>query len=185
MKAKFRSYRCSAMSADIVRLSTAFMRNVTAAAVDVNVQKCKPGVVLPVWLPQADELTPGDVVGRALVYAFSLAYLFLGVSIIADRFMAAIEVITSQERELHVTDQNGNEQIVMVRYWNETVSNLTVPIQVFGSITKLSPPPSLSLSQMYFIANYMHEKSIYYPHMNFNFYHVVNRKNALNYYQAD
>lgn len=89
-------------------------------------QQCKPGVVLPVWMPHVDEITRGDVIGRALVYALGLAYLFLGVSIIADRFMAAIEVITSQEREIHVTDQNGNQQIVMVRYWNETVSNLTV-----------------------------------------------------------
>lgn len=88
---------------------------------------CRPGVLLPVWMPQ-ENVTIGDTIGRALVYAISLAYLFLGVSIIADRFMAAIEVITSQEKEIHVTDANGQKQVVMVRYWNETVSNLTVSV---------------------------------------------------------
>ena len=76
-------------------------------------------------MPQQD-ITTGDVVARAIVYALGLAYMFLGVSIIADRFMAAIEVITSQERQIVVVDNAGNKQTVMVRYWNETVSNLTV-----------------------------------------------------------
>jgi solute carrier family 8 (sodium/calcium exchanger) len=113
---------------EIVLTSTAggVFLNTSLTSLANSVQQCKPGVVLPVWMPQANEITRGDTIGRALVYAFGLAYMFLGVSIIADRFMAAIEVITSQEREIHVTDQNGNKQIVMVRYWNETVSNLTV-----------------------------------------------------------
>jgi solute carrier family 8 (sodium/calcium exchanger) len=91
---------------------------------------CKPGVILPVWTPLTN-ITLGDTIARAVVYAVGLMYLFLGVSIIADRFMAAIEVITSQEREIHVTDSNGNKQVVMVRYWNETVSNLTVRLFFF------------------------------------------------------
>ena len=86
---------------------------------------CRPGVLLPVWQP-AVGLTLGDTVARSLVYGLSLMYMFLGVSIIADRFMAAIEVITSQEKEIIITDSTGTKQIVMVRYWNETVSNLTV-----------------------------------------------------------
>lgn len=55
---------------------------------------CKPGIVLPVWLPLTP--SPWEQAGRAVVYFASLMYLFLGVSIIADRFMASIEVITSQ-----------------------------------------------------------------------------------------
>lgn len=55
---------------------------------------CKPGILLPVWLPL--QPSPWDQAGRAVVYFVSLMYLFLGVSIIADRFMASIEVITSQ-----------------------------------------------------------------------------------------
>lgn len=58
--------------------------------------KCEPGIILPVWKP--DDPGAGNKVVRAVVYFISLMYMFLGVSIIADRFMASIEVITSQVR---------------------------------------------------------------------------------------
>lgn len=57
---------------------------------------CTHGILLPVWEPIGPEL--GNQVARAVVYFVSLMYMFLGVSIIADRFMASIEVITSQVR---------------------------------------------------------------------------------------
>ena len=56
-------------------------------------EKCKDGIFLPMWLPQG-ELSNGDKAARAIVYLLSMIYMFLGVSIVADRFMAAIEVIT-------------------------------------------------------------------------------------------
>lgn len=85
---------------------------------------CKPGILLPVWLP----LNPpvGEQAGRAVVYFLCLMYIFLGVSIIADRFMASIEVITSQEKEVTITKPNGETTVTTVRIWNETVSNLTL-----------------------------------------------------------
>ncbi|KAH7707402.1 CRE-NCX-1 protein [Aphelenchoides avenae] len=86
---------------------------------------CKPGVLLPVWEPQED-LTTSDVVFRAFVYFIAMGYLFFGVSIVADRFMAAIEVITSQEREVTIKKVTGETTTVLVRVWNETVSNLTL-----------------------------------------------------------
>jgi len=86
---------------------------------------CKSGVIIPVWLP-VENLSLGDTVGRAFLYGLGLIFCFLGVSIISDRFMASIEVITSQEKEIHIVDNEGNKQVVMVRYWNETVSNLTL-----------------------------------------------------------
>ncbi|XP_037545566.1 sodium/calcium exchanger 1 isoform X8 [Nematolebias whitei] len=52
--------------------------------------------------------------------------MFLGVSIIADRFMASIEVITSQERKITIKKPNGEKITTTVRIWNETVSNLTL-----------------------------------------------------------
>lgn len=55
---------------------------------------CQPGIILPVWKP--DDPGLGNKIARAAVYFISLMYMFLGVSIIADRFMASIEVITSQ-----------------------------------------------------------------------------------------
>uniref|UniRef100_A0A671KL96 Solute carrier family 8 member 2a n=1 Tax=Sinocyclocheilus anshuiensis TaxID=1608454 RepID=A0A671KL96_9TELE len=84
--------------------------------------KCQPGILLPVWLPQDPSLAMQSV--RAVIYFAFLLYMFLGVSIIADRFMAAIEVITSQEKEVTVTGANGEKTVMTVRIWNETVSNL-------------------------------------------------------------
>ena len=40
--------------------------------------------------------------------------------------MAAIEVITSKEKEVKVRKPSGETQIVVVRVWNETVANLTL-----------------------------------------------------------
>ncbi|XP_030642072.1 sodium/calcium exchanger 1b isoform X2 [Chanos chanos] len=86
--------------------------------------KCLKGVVLPVWEPQNPSF--GDKVARATVYFVALVYMFLGVSIIADRFMASIEVITSQEKEITIKKPNGETTTTTVRIWNETVSNLTL-----------------------------------------------------------
>ncbi|KAK6489111.1 sodium/calcium exchanger 1 isoform X5 [Huso huso] len=85
---------------------------------------CKEGVILPVWEPQNPSI--GDKVARATVYFVAMVYMFLGVSIIADRFMASIEVITSQEKEITIKKPNGETTTTTVRIWNETVSNLTL-----------------------------------------------------------
>ncbi|XP_061915518.1 sodium/calcium exchanger 1b isoform X1 [Entelurus aequoreus] len=87
-------------------------------------EECSPGVVLPVWKPVNPSF--GDKVARATVYFVALFYMFLGVSIIADRFMASIEVITSQEKEITIKKPNGETTTTTVRIWNETVSNLTL-----------------------------------------------------------
>lgn len=86
---------------------------------------CSDGLMLPCWRPLED-VSVVDKAGRGLVYFFVLIYLFIGVSIVSDRFMAAIEVITSQEREVSVRKSNGDRHIVVVRVWNETVANLTL-----------------------------------------------------------
>ncbi|XP_013171102.1 PREDICTED: sodium/calcium exchanger 3 isoform X2 [Papilio xuthus] len=86
--------------------------------------RCSDGLVLPAWKPLEDVPTL-DIALRGLVYFFALLYLFIGVSIVSDRFMAAIEVITSREKEVRVR-RNGSEQIIVVRVWNETVANLTL-----------------------------------------------------------
>jgi len=62
---------------------------------------CQPGIMLPIWQP-IDNISWMDRAARAAVYLLALVYLFLGVSIIADRFMSSIEVITSSEREVTV-----------------------------------------------------------------------------------
>ncbi|XP_053567916.1 sodium/calcium exchanger 1 [Bombina bombina] len=85
---------------------------------------CKPGVILPIWKPQNPAF--GDKIARATVYFVAMVYMFLGVSIIADRFMSSIEVITSQEKEITIKKPNGETTTTTVRIWNETVSNLTL-----------------------------------------------------------
>uniref|UniRef100_A0A8C1WSS0 Solute carrier family 8 member 1a n=1 Tax=Cyprinus carpio TaxID=7962 RepID=A0A8C1WSS0_CYPCA len=86
--------------------------------------ECKEGVILPIWMPENPSF--GDKLARATVYFVGMVYMFLGVSIIADRFMASIEVITSQEKEITIKKPNGETTTTTVRIWNETVSNLTL-----------------------------------------------------------
>lgn len=66
------------------------------------------------------------------VYIIFLCYLFLGISISADIFMEAIEVITSQTQVIDVYDDKAeqNYQIEVPR-WNPTMANLT--LMAFGS----------------------------------------------------
>ena len=90
---------------------------------------CSNGVILPVWGGEERnycfDISDGEAAGRSILYFICLLYCFLGVSIIADRFMAAIEVITSQKRVV-TTVVDGVEQNFKVLIWNETVANLTL-----------------------------------------------------------
>nr|XP_055025906.1 sodium/calcium exchanger 3 isoform X1 [Misgurnus anguillicaudatus]XP_055025907.1 sodium/calcium exchanger 3 isoform X1 [Misgurnus anguillicaudatus]XP_055025908.1 sodium/calcium exchanger 3 isoform X1 [Misgurnus anguillicaudatus]XP_055025909.1 sodium/calcium exchanger 3 isoform X1 [Misgurnus anguillicaudatus]XP_055025910.1 sodium/calcium exchanger 3 isoform X1 [Misgurnus anguillicaudatus] len=89
-----------------------------------EVPRCQPGIILPIWYPEDPSM--GDKIARVIVYFVAMIYMFLGVSIIADRFMAAIEVITSQEKEIIIKRPNGETTTTTIRVWNETVSNLTL-----------------------------------------------------------
>ena len=115
---------------------TSFNLNVSESAVPLsqtcedNECDCSAGVLLPVWGGNNDreycfEISSGEAAGRSILYFICLLYCFLGVSIIADRFMAAIEVITSQKRMV-VTVVDGVETRFRVLIWNETVANLTL-----------------------------------------------------------
>lgn len=88
---------------------------------------CKDGTILWAWSPKNSSALSGtEMTGRAILYLIAMLYLFLGVSIIADRFMASIEVITSKEKEITYKNRNGEKVVTTVRIWNETVSNLTL-----------------------------------------------------------
>lgn len=105
--------------------------------------KCRDGLLLPKWMPDKN-LSTGDLVARGLIYFIALVYIFIGVSIIADRFMASIEVITSKEKEVVIKKPNGETQTINVRIWNETVSNLT--LMALGSS---APEILLSIIEVY------------------------------------
>lgn len=105
--------------------NTTYPPSFTTTRKPVGSTVCKDGIIIPKWEPSTN-ISPGDTAARAIVYFLGLAYIFLGVSIIADRFMASIEVITSKEREIIVKRPNGEVMTVSVKVWNETVSNLTL-----------------------------------------------------------
>eukprot|EP01052_Picozoa_sp_SAG31_P031672 SAG31_NODE_3381_length_4338_cov_90.056617_1_plen_857_part_00 len=75
-------------------------------------------------------LLPGtNVYSRGLMAATMLIFLlwtFLGINIVADTFMSAIEVITAVEKDRKRKDVDGEEIIVKVKVWNPTVANLSL-----------------------------------------------------------
>ena len=76
------------------------------------------------------QLLPKGLMG--VVYLIFLGYLFLGISISADIFMEAIEVITSKTELTKVTDPKTGESFEFeVPVWNATMANLT--LMAFGS----------------------------------------------------
>ncbi|KAL1483096.1 hypothetical protein MTO96_002166 [Rhipicephalus appendiculatus] len=84
---------------------------------------CSDGLLLP-FLDESSWSRGG----RSFIYLLGLIYCFLGVAIIADVFMCAIERITSKTRRLTLSAQvpGGQPDIIEVKVWNETVANLTL-----------------------------------------------------------
>lgn len=80
------------------------------------------GLLLPLFL----EVTwPREA--RAFLYFFALIYSFLGVSIVADIFMCAIEKITSKTKKIAIASTKEDvPEVIEVPVWNGTVANLTL-----------------------------------------------------------
>mmetsp|Transcript_124833 Transcript_124833/g.216332 ORF Transcript_124833/g.216332 Transcript_124833/m.216332 type:complete len:1112 (-) Transcript_124833:138-3473(-) len=76
------------------------------------------GLVLPLTEREID--LPTGV--RGFIYGFTMIYFFLGVSIVADTFMGAIEAVTSRKKQVRL--KNG--RLITLRVWNDTVANLTL-----------------------------------------------------------
>ena len=75
--------------------------------------RCYAGIFLPAWEPYCIPL--GDRIGRSVVYLLCLLYMFLGVSIIAEKFMLSIEVITSKEKEVQIKRKDGTQQVSLIK----------------------------------------------------------------------
>ena len=71
---------------------------------------CDGGIFIP-GLPAERGWARGI---RIILYGGALAYCFLGVAIIADRFMVAIEVITSKQKTVHLKNEKGELEAVQV-----------------------------------------------------------------------
>lgn len=64
---------------------------------------------------------------RIFIYLIALLWCFMGVAIIADVFMCAIQIITSKTKLVKVARQDSDEvDLVEIRIWNDTVANLTL-----------------------------------------------------------
>merc|ERR1719324_1018611 len=60
---------------------------------------------------------------RIVLYLLGLLWCFLGVGIVSDVFMGAIEAVTSKKKRAKVKRTSRH---VTVKVWNDTVANLTL-----------------------------------------------------------
>lgn len=93
--------------------------------------------------PATESEQTWEVMFRAVLYLLALLYTFLGVSIVADKFVEAIETITSSKRRVL---QSATGRIITVSVWNGTVANLT--LMALGSSS-----PEILLSVIEIIGN--------------------------------
>lgn len=104
-----------------VVVKTEMPNGIVYSAFKPGVVQCDMGMVLP--------MIPGETMWsdgfRTVLYFLALIYCFLGIAIVADKFMVAIEVITSQEKDITVFN-NGIPEVVKVTVWNETIANLSL-----------------------------------------------------------
>eukprot|EP00929_Paragymnodinium_shiwhaense_P103956 TRINITY_DN6783_c0_g1_i1.p1 TRINITY_DN6783_c0_g1~~TRINITY_DN6783_c0_g1_i1.p1 ORF type:complete len:1134 (+),score=251.43 TRINITY_DN6783_c0_g1_i1:196-3597(+) len=83
----------------------------------------REGVVFPLF---GDWEQTWNLGMRAILYFLALAYTFLGVGMICDRFMASIEEITSSEGAVWIETHAGTKRKFNFKIWNPTVANLTL-----------------------------------------------------------
>jgi solute carrier family 8 (sodium/calcium exchanger) len=86
------------------------------------------GLLLPLFGDWEQEWPTGL---RIVLYLMGLVWLFMGVAIVSDVFMAAIEKITSEKKLVRVSGRacsvaDSDEKCVTAKVWNDTVANLTL-----------------------------------------------------------
>eukprot|EP00918_Siedleckia_nematoides_P097649 GHVU01213916.1.p1 GENE.GHVU01213916.1~~GHVU01213916.1.p1 ORF type:complete len:844 (+),score=116.55 GHVU01213916.1:178-2709(+) len=119
----------------------------TVDDVDLNAYKCSDMGLL---MPFVNEIT-WSIGVRATLYLLALLWSFLGVAIVADVFMGAIEKITSKTKTLQVASNDGENGVeeVEIKVWNDTVANLT--LMALGSSA-----PEILLSCIEIVGNNFH-----------------------------
>lgn len=85
----------------------------------ISEEPCTSALIVP-----GTSLLPEGTTG--FFYFLFLLYLFLGISVVADIFMEAIEVITSSTRDIKVDTKDGKVYYQQVKIWNPTIANLTL-----------------------------------------------------------
>ncbi|XP_050432322.1 sodium/calcium exchanger 1 [Adelges cooleyi] len=93
---------------------------------------CPGGLILPIF---DERLWPIKL--RVVIYILALMYSLLGISIVTDVFMIAIDKITSHTKKIYLAKElteNGSNaflrpdqpEVIEVRVWNPTIANLTL-----------------------------------------------------------
>ena len=99
---------------------------VTASNYTYKYDSCSKEAAGTLFLPLMDESGWNEGL-RVFLYLIGLLWCFMGVAIIADVFMCAIETITSKTKTIQVPRQDSSEiEEVEIRVWNDTVANLTL-----------------------------------------------------------
>jgi len=60
------------------------------------------------------------------LYFIAMLYIFLGISIVSDSFMGAIERITSRSKKILISDDKGHVSEHTYLVWNPTIANLSI-----------------------------------------------------------
>ena len=68
------------------------------------------------FIPGLSVETSWNTFLRILCYGLFLAYCFVGVAIIADKFMVAIEVITAKQKTVHLKNEMGDLEGALAAY---------------------------------------------------------------------
>jgi len=111
------------MRAPFIGLLLCLVPLASAKASAAKLRSCDPGGKKGTVFPN-NPLGETSNKAKIFIYGFLLLYSFIGVSIVADQFMASIERITSKKRRNKVPGSAGRYVTSMV--WNETVANLTL-----------------------------------------------------------
>lgn len=93
---------------------------------------CPGGLILPIL---DERLWPKKL--RVAIYLVLLLYFLLGISVVTDVFMTAIDKITSHTKKVYLakeSSEHGSEaslrpdqpEVIEVRIWNPTIANLTL-----------------------------------------------------------
>merc|ERR1719174_428819 len=89
-----------------------------------NCEPCGQGTIV---MPLGGELEKaGSLPLRAILYFLGLGWCFLGIAIVCDQFMAAIEEITSKQKVVWVKVHGDTKHKFHKKIWNDTVANLTL-----------------------------------------------------------
>jgi len=95
--------------------------NVTQVPYEPEPKICEvggSGVILPLW--EAEQTWDGSA--RGFIYLLVMGWCFLGVAVVCDTFMEAIEAVTAKRRIIRLNC--GHE--ITVKVWNDTVANLSL-----------------------------------------------------------